>query len=539
MQNLLETHQELKQSASVYSLPPEILGRVFEFLVDIEPPRSSALHSRHRSASAGSLRPANPISTRARRNTVFAPVAPDKLGWLRVTHVSRYLRAAALAYPALWDTIPFSLGENWARLALQRSQNTGLVVRHAIYPGTRGSDVLTHTNFLAEVLDRVRVVELSGAQETLSAVLTRLRKPAAQLEVLSMQADRASGPNEDWPFTIPRSLFQVDAPGIRELRLDGVFISALPPHIPSLTHLSICLRQSRREYPRTRDVYGTLRIAPNLRTLVLKHCLPQGEVRDLGPVSLPALRSLELVDADSAITRFMDVAVFPSTTTLDVQCSMISKPEEDESDRAQSLIVSCVSRWSCPYSMVFASEGRGLEVSLSDGATAKPGVYLFILPSGQPAWDYQRLVQAVGDAIPTPSLQNLELRFPVAPSSASSAFKELPEMILSTFDRFDDVRSLNVTGSLGWSACTALIAGPSTAFFPRLQELTLAEVDFFEPVYLDTTLETLARSRKGELKKLRLVGCENLGRERLITELQTLLSVEVLEAELPLVVVDS
>ncbi|KZV73232.1 hypothetical protein PENSPDRAFT_312959 [Peniophora sp. CONT] len=538
MRNSSDMQEGSKHSPSVYSIPPEILGRVFEFLVEIDPPRSSALQNRHRSASAGSLRPESRASTRARRNTVFAPAPPDRLGWFRVTHVSHYFRSAALAYPALWDTIPFSLGENWARLALERSQTAGLVVRHAIYNGTRGSDVLTQTDFLADVLDRVRVVELSGAQETLGAVLARLRKPAAQLEVLSMQADRNPGPNEDWPFTIPRSLFQVDAPGIRELRLDGVFLSTLPPHIPSLKHLSICLRQSSQEYPRTRDVYGTLRVAPNLRTLVLKHCLPRGEIIGLEPVTLPSLESLELVDADSAISRFMEVATFPSTATLDVQCSMVSNSEEDESSRAQSLVVKCISRWSYPHSMVFASDGRGLEVSVSSTAAGKPDIYIFILPSGSPVWDYQRLVQVTSDAISSPSLQSIELRFPVAPSSRSSSWKELPELMLNALSRFDVMESVNVSRALGWAMCTALNSDPTDVLFPRLRELTLEVVDFFEPAYLDSPLESLAHSRKGVLEKLRLVGCEYLGRERLIAELRTLLEVDVLDAELPLVVVE-
>ena len=119
MRDLSDMPQDLKQSPSVYSLPPEILGRIFEFLADLEPPRASALQNRHRSASAASLRPTSRASVRARRNTVFAPAAPDKLGYLRVSHVCHYFRSVALAYPALWDTIPFSLGENWVRLALE------------------------------------------------------------------------------------------------------------------------------------------------------------------------------------------------------------------------------------------------------------------------------------------------------------------------------------------------------------------------------------------------------------------------------------
>ncbi|KAA1478983.1 hypothetical protein DENSPDRAFT_750428, partial [Dentipellis sp. KUC8613] len=94
--------------SSTSHLPAEVLVRIFVSLRQIEPSKvvPKCLCEPH---------------LRGFRGTV--------IGWLKVTHVCRQWREAALAHPALWSDIIFTLGTKWRDEMLRRSRMAPLDVR--------------------------------------------------------------------------------------------------------------------------------------------------------------------------------------------------------------------------------------------------------------------------------------------------------------------------------------------------------------------------------------------------------------------------
>jgi hypothetical protein len=467
-----------------------------------------------------------------RRNTILTTPLPDRLGWIRLSHVCRHWRDVALAYPSLWDHIPFSLGERWSRTALERAKSSELVIRHLLYVGTPGYQLLTRSDFLSELLDRVSVLELGGAPDALNLALSHLRKPAPRLQVLAIQADRPTGANEGWPFSLPRGLFQHETPALRELNLDNCFPSMIPPNLYILRHLSICLRQPKREFARSQNVFSLLRGMVNLETLVLKHCLPQESDDITESLDLPSLKSIDLVDSHGSISQFLRVVSFPKTVSVEIQSSMSSGP--DESSGALSLITPCASHVQQPRFLSFVASGRGLQMTLSSRSNPdRPELYVFIMHSGSGDWDYPRVLRETSAAISSPHVVgSVELCFP----EFSAHRNALPDLCIETLSRFEHAHTVRVSRTLGWAMCSALSmrtpAGLS-ALFPRLETITLASVDFYEP-FLNPVLIAVVRARRNLLKKVRLIGCQYRG--ELVPELLTMVEVEVLEEEVEHVV---
>jgi len=271
-----------------------------------------------------------------------------------------------------------------------------------------------------------------------------------------------------------------------------------------------------------------------LESLTLKHCRPQSTDHAAGSVELRSLQTLDLVDADSSISHFMHVVSFPSTTTLDVQCSMINSTE-DETTRAISVITSSVARAQNPYSVALSVDEQDIEITVSSSSDAvRPAVHILFVPFSDDHWDYPRLTRMTFKAISGSSLAEVDVRFPVAITGAEAG---LPDLWATALGRFQNMRSIRTVRVLGWALCAALVVdrysggGGDRLLSPRLEALTLVDVDLFSPRYWEGTLLSLVRSRTGTLKTLRLVGCEHLGREQLIPELRTMVEVEVRDAE--------
>ncbi|KAI0057494.1 hypothetical protein BV25DRAFT_1782844, partial [Artomyces pyxidatus] len=87
-------------STPIARFPPEVLTRVFWFSSLLEP--TAILRCR-------------------------APVVAD-LGWIKVTHVSRFWRQAALGEPTLWADPIMDLGPEWTAAFLARSKAVPLCI---------------------------------------------------------------------------------------------------------------------------------------------------------------------------------------------------------------------------------------------------------------------------------------------------------------------------------------------------------------------------------------------------------------------------
>ncbi|KAI0045364.1 hypothetical protein FA95DRAFT_1476973, partial [Auriscalpium vulgare] len=81
-------------------LPSEILARIFSFAARAEP-----------IPGGYSTSPAS-----------------KRMGWIKVTHVCHYWREVALAHPALWERVSFSIGPEWTEELLARSKGAPIIV---------------------------------------------------------------------------------------------------------------------------------------------------------------------------------------------------------------------------------------------------------------------------------------------------------------------------------------------------------------------------------------------------------------------------
>ncbi|KAI0036487.1 hypothetical protein K488DRAFT_82107 [Vararia minispora EC-137] len=474
------------QDAAIFTLPMELLLRIFFLSFELDPPSQT---KPRRASSAADLRP----PTRARRNTLLITPLPSRLGWIRITHVCRYWRTAALSYPALWGTIPLALGGQWARTALERAQSSELVIHHTIYPGTAGSALLSQTDFLSNELSRIQTLELGGEPDSLGAVLKRLTKSAPRLQVLTIQADRSVGPQESWPLTLPRGLFGGSVPCLHSLTLDNCLLPSTHYDLRRLRHLSLCLLLPKRLHSSTLDTLAMLRNMAELETLTLKHCLqdelPSGET----PLELPSLQRIELVDGQSAVASFLRLVTFPNNASLDVQCSM-SSDSGDESSLALDVIIPCVIRVQQPRLVVFSSDGRGLHIEMPSAPnTRKPDLYMFFIHSGLGEWDYPRLVRQTFAAVQPSYVERIDLRLPEANTGTNGSWRSLPDLWTVACSRFKYVRSVHTSLTLGWAVCSALTEGRDTdsRLFPQLQTLVFTNVDFYAPMYLNNLFESM------------------------------------------------
>ncbi|KAI0050364.1 hypothetical protein FA95DRAFT_1467881, partial [Auriscalpium vulgare] len=78
-------------------LPPEILGLVFSFEAEMDPPRC------------------------------YEDAKPN-LGWINVTHVCRRWRYIATDHSSLWARIEFTLGERWVEEMFRRARTSPLII---------------------------------------------------------------------------------------------------------------------------------------------------------------------------------------------------------------------------------------------------------------------------------------------------------------------------------------------------------------------------------------------------------------------------
>jgi hypothetical protein len=219
--------------AAISRLPPETLATIFAFL----------------SASAWNERAVH-------------------LEWIRVAHVCRRWREAALDYPRFWSHINFTkltsvgMAEILARAKMAPLR---LEADVSMWRIARVEDFAKH---LETHISHTRHLRLSGYFET---VLARLSSSAPTLEFLSFshKSPMLGLP----PATIPDNLLNCTAPNLACLKLENCDISWKSPLLKGLRTLQI-LDISTKARPVLGDWLDTLNEMPQLKTLSLQSATP-------------------------------------------------------------------------------------------------------------------------------------------------------------------------------------------------------------------------------------------------------------------------
>jgi hypothetical protein len=245
-------HNEL---APISRLPPETLATIFVFL----------------SASAWDERPVH-------------------LKWIRVAHVCRRWREAALNHPRFWSHVnvtkltPAGMAEILAR-AKMAPLHLGADFRWMdaqFVAFERQVEVhISHTRHLR--------VSISGDFES---ALARLSSPAPILESLSL-----SQKNTWPPATIPDNLFSCTAPNLKRLELENCDISWKSPLLKGLRNLQI-LNISTKAKPKLEDWLDSLNEMPGVKTLFLQFATP------LAPLASPFISEPSRIITLPSLTYF-------------------------------------------------------------------------------------------------------------------------------------------------------------------------------------------------------------------------------------------
>jgi hypothetical protein len=283
-------------------LPPEVLARVFHFLVFEDPACSRE----------------------------------QNLGWIRSTHVCRFWRQVALGDSSLWTTISgISTNAEFISEMLSRARNAPLDIE-IVLSGASGREVLRMCHPHPFHTRKLRLFSPSTLRS--DSVRAIYRREAPALEHFELGVSGTS------PITIRgldrTTLFKGQAPRLRTFSLSQVFIPW--SHIPrgQLTQLKIVLFNDLplHDAPQNdlNELIDFLINCPVLETLVLEHCLPfrlnhNNQISRGQTIHLPRLSSVCLLGPSSRITNLMKMLKLPSSTKLHLRC--ISENSSTHNDR--------------------------------------------------------------------------------------------------------------------------------------------------------------------------------------------------------------
>ena len=284
--------------APISLLPPEILTRIFHFLVLDEPPRSR-----------------NP-----------------NLGWIKATHVCRLWRQVALADSSLWARISGSPTITLISVMLARARDAHLDINLDLCGNPSPDILLMFTLYLS----RTRELRLHNLSEVHSdSVRGICSQEAPALEHLELDASATSlvALQEIGGTT----LFKGRAPKLQTIILSQFLIpwSLIPRG--QLTQLTVGLSNeapiasvpSRRNLNQLIDLLVN---SPGLEVLVLESCLPsQLSQSPYGQtIHLPRLSRLYLGGSSSRITNLLRMLRLPSSTMLHLHCISENTPTHND-----------------------------------------------------------------------------------------------------------------------------------------------------------------------------------------------------------------
>ena len=256
--------------------------------------------------------------------------------WITVTHVCRYWRETAFAFPILWTDIDTSC--TLASLAfLDRAGQSPLRVhlRDAITL-SRVKPSLEHGRLLQTIAAHAQQFQELHIQPTFRygpAILRYLDTPAPQLEALSI----ALGVSQDQDKTLPL-LFAGQTPRLSRLTLFN--FAKWPECWPlgeSLTHLCLYAQHIRARLPMS-DFLTLLAGCTRLEELIVVEAGPSPvQVQPTGPTTdlsshspsvlldMPRLRLLHIGNWSSVrlISQFLDHLIIPHTAKVEIWADVL------------------------------------------------------------------------------------------------------------------------------------------------------------------------------------------------------------------------
>ena len=278
----------LKAFTPISLIPPEVLARIFHFLV-LEDPACST---------------------------------EQNLGWIRATHVCRFWRQVALDDSSLWATISgISDKTELIYEMLARARIAPLDIDLHV-DGHSGRKVL---NMFPPHFSHIREFRLHGPSILHTAVAQGIYLKAPALEHFEL------GVPDDSPITFRSPggtrLFKEQAPKLRTVSLSQVLDpwSLIPRG--QLTHLKIVLfEEISADSPSCGDLNQLIDLlvnCPGLEILVLEHSIPPQltQVPRNQTIHLPHLSRLCLVGSSSRIANLVKTLKLPSSTRLHLRCN--------------------------------------------------------------------------------------------------------------------------------------------------------------------------------------------------------------------------
>ncbi|KAH9023097.1 hypothetical protein EDB85DRAFT_1992709 [Lactarius pseudohatsudake] len=257
--NTKRRRNSLPLSHIALQLPPELLQKIFLFLVDLYVARES-LHSSGR---------------------------PD---WIAITYVCRYWRSAALGQPELWSSITPGFSFSWSQAMVERSAPLPMRINMHIRPFFHGGhESLAASELLAA--SKIRSLRLSGHPADVLEVLNRLCSPSP-LVSLSLWVTRMGE-----PVDLPEAMCHRDTPHLRRLTFETPACIRAPVWLlAGVTHFTTSASVSLHE------LLLPLQAMPQLQMLRVVQLLNERDDQDapeqvpLPRVVLPRLSLLSFCD---------------------------------------------------------------------------------------------------------------------------------------------------------------------------------------------------------------------------------------------------
>ncbi|TFK65474.1 hypothetical protein BDN72DRAFT_962488 [Pluteus cervinus] len=200
---------------ATYSIPPEVLTRIFSF---------------------------------ARRLPGY--------DWIALTHVSQYWRSVALGSPSLWSYISSHYPEHVVNEWLQRSKSAPLTVN---------LNNIQNAAFIGESLFRIRELILQLRASCWDELVNTLSSQAPLLEYLSVSTS-----NNRPPSNVSNTMFGGMAPPLRRLELTNCSIDTNSSLFPNFTVLQLC--NPPQKFKAT-ELLRVLQRTPRLTSLTLSEVL--------------------------------------------------------------------------------------------------------------------------------------------------------------------------------------------------------------------------------------------------------------------------
>lgn len=487
--------------APISSLPPELLGRIFIFVIEKDP------------------------------DTEYS-FSFDFTSWLNFSYVSQGWRKVALNTPDIWNTPPF-LYPTWARHMLERSKMAHLVVRS-------DTSLLVNPTFMKEVFDnhgsRIQEIDLRGLTSSfLSSILENIQPSSLRLRSLNLSCTHYSlgDDNTDVPVFPAHLLAQPDS--LQRLEIDRcAFDCYMQPH-PFLTHLTV---QKPPFRPLLSEFVTALSGMPALETLEMMDSLPLAtKAIKLGKkVELPKLSSLHLYSMDNffEVLNILEVLVVPCTTRVELSYVKTVSLEPQDTAIPLSNIGPPLNRFfSCmtgnlekqsynALRLYFAGEGPGLSAwrKIQPDMTANLPDLSLNFPIYQP----DQFLDEILPCLPLFDLQTLFIDITLGQNTILRHFGrsttlqtvELQALELTVVSDFLKALTHKPEGY------ERLESAYDSVSFPALQSLNFNRTTF-DNLNLDEMLDCLMEryERGAEVQKLDIRNCRELGDDdiRLLREI--------------------